>query len=626
MLRSKLKCKTFYFFLYLTCCFIMTDSFCYGAIRWLGKSAAPDTAAPPNGGSVEGMWDPAKYISIDEIQPGMKAYCLTCYNGTEIEKFDLDVLNVVRNIEPGRDAILVQGTDERFIHTGPVAGCSGSPVYINGRLAGAMAFAWTLSKDPLYGVTPIKEMLAVNRVKDSKPKKTGFTFDFSRPIDFAEVERQFAAQLPSRNHNLSGTSALPCPLIISGLRPEACNQLEVLLEPYGIMAVSGAGGSTDVTKTQNIQLVPGGVLTVPLVHGDISMAVLGTVTEVIGDKVYGFGHSFLGYGAVDLPMATGQVHTIVSNLSRSFKLGSPMEIVGALTTDKPTAVFGQIGAKAKMIPLRIKIDRFNAEPRVFNCQLANNQLLTADLLHSVVSGAIISVGTFPPDHTIEYKVAIGLQDGKSIDFGNMSTGLGLAEVIAESKGSVLLLMNNPFAEVDITSFDFDIHILPKNIASYIWSVDLSDSTVKAGQQIQVDVVLESYFSEKKKYQFSLKIPEDINPGKYELFVSGSSEYEMHLRKTVPYRFMAYDMPSLIKALNDALSIDRDRLYCLLVLPPSGIAVERAELPDLPATKALVIQDATRTLKIQPYPQWIEKSLRTGTVVAGKKTMRITVEK
>jgi hypothetical protein len=620
MLRSVLKYKTSCIFLCLFCC---------GYIQLLEKSAVADTASRKSG-SVEGVWDPAKYISIDEIQPGMKAYCFTCYSGTEIEKFELDVISVVRNIEPNRDAILVQGTDERFIRTGPVAGCSGSPVYINGRLAGALAFAWTLSKDPLYGVTPIKEMFKVSQVQDSKPKKTGLVFDFSKPIDFAEIEKSLVARRPSPGLRVtshgSRVTNLPCPLIISGLQPEACNQLETLLEPYGIMAVSGGGGSTDIAKDQNVQLAPGGVLTVPLVHGDISMAVLGTVTEILDDKVYGFGHSFLGYGAVDLPIATGQVHTIVSNLSRSFKLGSPMEIVGALTTDEPTAVLGQIGAKAKMIPLRIKIDRFNAEPRVFNCQLANNQLLTADLLHSVVSGTIISLGAFPPDHTIEYKVTIGLQGGKSIDFGNMSTGLGMAEVIAESKGSVLLLLNNPFAEVDITSFDFDIHILPKNIASHIWSVDLSDSTVKAGQQIRLDVILESYFSEKKKYQFNLKVPEDISPGKYELVVSGSSEYERHLRKTVPYRFMAYDMPSLIEALNDALSIDRDRLYCLLVLPPSGITVERSELPDLPATKTLILQDATRTLKIQPYPQWIEKSLRTGTIVADKETMRIIVEK
>jgi len=611
MFRSMLKYRTFCFFLCLSCCLVPANS-TYGAT--------------PDSSSAEDLWDSAKYISIDEIQPGMKAYCLTCYSGTEIEKFDLDVISVVRNIEPNRDAILVQGTDERFIHTGPVAGCSGSPVYIDGRLAGAMAFAWTLSKDPLYGVTPIKEMLRVGRAQNSKSKKTAFAFDFTRPIDFTKIDRQIASQHLSGNHSLQGAAALPCPLIISGLPADACKQFEALLEPYGFMAVSGIGGKADVNEAQKVHLAPGAVLTIPLVDGDITMSVLGTATEVVGDKVYGFGHSLLGYGAVDLPIATGQVHTVISNLSRSFKLGSALEIVGALTTDEPTAIFGQIGAKARMIPLTIKVNRFNAEPRVFHCRLADNQLLTADLLHSTVYGAILSLGNFPPDHTIEYKVAIGLEGNKSINFENMSTEVAMAEMIAESKGSVLLLMNNPFEEIDITSLDFDIRILPKNIASHIWSVDLSDSSVKAGQQIQVDVVLESYFSEKKKYQFSLKIPEDLKPGKYELAVSGSSEYEQHLRKNMPYRFMAYDMATLIKALNDALSIDRDRLYCLLALPPGGIAVERAELPDLPETKTMIMQNTNRALRIQPYPHWLEKSVRTGTVVADKKTMRITVEK
>ncbi|OHB61291.1 MAG: hypothetical protein A2167_00615 [Planctomycetes bacterium RBG_13_46_10] len=634
MYKRSIEYRTFCLLLCLFILLVFADTLCEAAQisvlsnianDELGKTAASGTTSR-NNGFAESIWDSSKYISIDEIKPGMKAYCLTCYKGTEIEKFDLDVISVVRNIEPNRDAILVQGTDKRFIYTGPVAGCSGSPVYINDRLAGAMAFAWPLSKDPLYGVTPIKEMLRVSSAEKLKYKKNDFAFDFSRPINFAEIDRKAAAQKAAVTNSVSDASILPCPLIISGLPPEACEKATALLEPYGLIPVSGFGGNANTSEVQNVQLAPGSVLTIPLVHGDIEMAVLGTVTEIVDDRVYGFGHSMLGYGAVDLPMATGQVHTIVSNLSRSFKLGSPIEIVGALTTDEPTAVFGRIGAKAQMIPLTIKINRFNAETRIFNCRLAHNQLLTADLLHSVVYGAVLSLGAFPPDHTIEYKVAIRLQNGKSIDFENMSTELGMAEVIAESKGSVLLLLNNPFEEVGIKSFDFDIRILPKNISSHIWSVDLSDSTVKAGQQIQVDVVLESYFLEKKKYQFSLKIPEGIKPGKYELIVSGSSEYEQHLRKNMPYKFMAYDMTTLIEALNDALRIDRDRLYCLLVLPPGGIAVERAELPDLPATKTLIMQDATRSLKIQPYPIWLEKSLRTGTIiVTDRKTMHITVE-
>ena len=127
----------------------------------MGSLCVAGEIVPPKG--TEGVWDPARYISIDEIKPGMQAYCLTEYGIAGIEKFGLEIVDVVRNIEPGRNAILVKGTDERFMRTGPVAGCSGSPVYIEGRLAGALAFAWPFSKDPLYGATPIEEMLRVGQ-------------------------------------------------------------------------------------------------------------------------------------------------------------------------------------------------------------------------------------------------------------------------------------------------------------------------------------------------------------------------------------------------------------------------------------------------------------------------------
>ena len=644
--------KAFYFSLLLTACLCIAGEQADNA--GFPRSGVPGTSggSPISGSSVEGVWDPAKYISIDEIQPGMEAYCLTCYRGTEIEKFDLDVISVVRNIEPDRDAILVQGTDERFIHTGPVWGCSGSPVYIDGRLAGALAFAWTFSKDPLYGVTPIEEMLRVGQgtrksqiasgeskkndgrraISDQQESTMGYAFDFTKPIDFADIDRRLShkkSKDKDQTSNIMSSSfkQLPCPLIVSGLPAEACGQLDALVEPFGLMAVSGISGSVETEKTKDVQLAPGAVLTVPLVAGDIRVTVLGTVTEVTGNKVYGFGHSFLGYGSINLPMATGQVHTVVSSLARSYKLGSPLEIVGVLTTDESAAVFGQIGAQPKTIPLTITVDRYNdTQTRVYNCQVVNNRLLTPMMLRVAMYGAAFQLGDFPPDHMIEYRVAIGIESDETISFENVSTGLGVAEVASESLGSIALLMNNPFKEVGIKSLDFDIRIVPKNIVSHIWSVDLSDSRVKAGEQIKMEIVVESFLAEKKKYQFSLKIPQHLRPGKYDLMVLGSYEYEQFLRKSVPYRFIAQNMSSLIKALNDALGFKRDKLYCILVLPPGGVAVERAELPDLPATKTLVLQNGKRALRTQPYPHWLEKSMSTGTVVADKKVMRLMVEK
>jgi len=155
---------------------------------------------------------------------------------------------------------------------------------------------------------------------------------------------------------------------------------------------------------------------------------------------------------------------------------------------------------------------------------------------------------------------------------------------------------------------------------------LSDSKVKAGRNIDIGVVVESVRAEKKKYRCGLKIPEDLAPGKYELTVCGSSDYERFLMKTVPYRFIAQSLPSLIEAINNSLQVDRDKLYCLLLLPSGGVAVEKAELPDLPETKVLVLRNAKRTLRIRPYPHWLESSLKTGTIIVDKKVMRITVEK
>jgi len=155
---------------------------------------------------------------------------------------------------------------------------------------------------------------------------------------------------------------------------------------------------------------------------------------------------------------------------------------------------------------------------------------------------------------------------------------------------------------------------------------LSDSKVKAGENIDIEAIIEKVLAGKKKYRCSLKIPDDLPPGKYELTVCGSRDYEQFLLKTVPHRYIGRNLTGLVEAINNSLKIDRDRLYCLLSLPPSGLTVEAAELPDLPATKMLVLQNAKRALQSRPYQHWLEKNLKTGTIIIDKKVMRITVEK
>jgi hypothetical protein len=615
--------------------------FCFFISVFLGISlytsdvalAGNNKTTVPEG--LENLWNPSKYISIDEIKPGMDAYCLTEYGTAGVEKFSMEVVDIVRNMNTGTeivgDIILVKGTNEEFIRTGPVAGCSGSPLYIDGRLAGALAFTWTYTREPLYGVTPIEKMLRIGQANQAtynnqNNSQTAFVFNSSEPVNLGNIYEQHSNSLVRPIQSLGGANPLPCPLITSGIPSDAFEQFKTKLEPYGIMVVSG-GGSGDSDNDEHVQLTPGATLLVPLVDGDIQISTFGTVTEVVDDKVYGFGHHLLGQGSVDLPMATGKVHTVVSNTVKSFKLASKLETVGALTNDQSHGVVGQIGATAKTTPLTIGINRYNdPEKRVYHCRIANHKRLTPRFLEYALIGASLYLGTIPQDHMVEYNGAITLENGDTISFENVSSGLGLNEVLAECVGSVLLLMNNPFEEINIKSLEFNIGMARKNISAGIWSIDVSDTVVKAGENIKVEVIVNVFLADRIKYEFQMEIPQDLEPGKYQLIVCGAQNYERFLAKTVPYRFSASNMPDLIDALKNALNIPRDRLYCILILPPSGITLEKSELPDLPATKAMVLQNQKRTLRIQPYQDWVEKSVQTDTVISNSKIIQITVEK
>jgi len=600
----------------------------WAAVAWLLPAVA--VAAGGQEASTNALWDPQRYIKIDEIKPGTEAYCLTDFGEGGIEKFALKVLNIVRGFEPGHNIIIVLGLDERFKHAGIVAGCSGSPVYIDGRLAGALAYGLSFSKDPLYLVTPIEEMLQVgpSSASPSAPASShaAFQFDFSKPIDLAEIDKQIGTQQPLSSRSPGGAMALPCPMLISGLSTQACQQLVPQLEAMGFMAMPGLSGTAQSGKDPMATFKPGGTFTIPLVAGDIKMTLLGTITEVQGNRFYGFGHSCFGNGATNLPLAGGEVYTVISSVMRSSKLGAPSDIIGAITVDGCTAVYGEIGAKPKMVPLTVRIEPCSGEPHTYNCQVAYNQLLTPGLVRTSVTGAATPLeSSFPTDHTVSYTADIELTDGRSIHFANTSTGMEVTEPTTEIYHSLLLLMNNPFGCPEVKSVDCTIRVAPRNIAGSLWSVNVADPKIKAGEDLDIEFVVESYLKEKRQHHVKLTVPKNVAPGKYNLMLLGVYEYENFLHKSMPYRFVATNPKTLVDALNDALNIDRTKLYCILVLPPSGIALDKAELPNFPETKSIILQSDKRTVAAQPYPQWVEKIVETGTVIADKEIVPITIE-
>lgn len=570
--------------------------------------------------------DTEKYIPVDQIKAGMDAYCLTVYEGTKIERFDLDVIGVMLNDRPGRDHILVQGTDERFIHTGPVKGCSGSPVYIEGRLAGALSGGFSGSQDPLYIVTPIADMLEVGTSESYKQpmRQPGFAFDLSVPIDLEEIDKQLYSALSAGTGSMGGYDALVCPLVTSGLSIDFDERINGGLKSLGLAAVAGLTGQGQANGG-DVKLQAGSAMAVPVVTGDIKMTVIGTVTEVDDDTVYALGHGWMGYGAIDLPMATAEIYTVVSHILSSFKMGSAIEIVGALNADEKAGVAGTLGSKAKMIPMNIKIDRYNdIKKRSYSCEVAKNRMLSPLLAGAAVGGASLQLGKLPPYHTIDYKVKIGTKDSGELSFDNVSSGAGINEMAREIVDSIALLMNNPYEMAEIETLDFEVKISDRSISSRIWSVEMSDVSAHAGDYVSVSVVLDPVLAGKRKYELDIQIPSTVKPGSYELLVTGSGGYIEFLRKAVPFKFIAENLESIVEVLNEMLGIRRDRLYCLLVLPSGGVSLAKAELPDLPASKALILGDAKRALKMKPYPQWVQRDIATGMVVSDKRVMRINV--
>jgi len=567
--------------------------------------------------------DISKYIGIDEIHPDMEAYCLSVFSGTQVEKFGLKILSVVRGAKPGQDMILVLGTDERFQHSSAVHGCSGSSVFIDGRLAGALAAGWDGSLDSLYLVRPIENMLEVGSVESSISANdmTASEFDFSRPLNTETYYQQSMERLQNQNHD----SRMYLPLS-SSLPARVIAEHDQALKGMGFLSV-GAGGLLPSRSFEEVgSYERGGVLALVLCGGDISLAATGTVTEVIGDQVYGFGHSYKGQGAVDLPMATGVIHTVVASRRSSFKLSSPGPVSGVFQFDQSSGVRGTIGRMPQTIPLHIDVGRYNdPKARVYDCYLAIDQVVTPMVLQVVLNGVAEMQGPLPFEHTIRYSGQVALEGGQSIVIDNVSSGRQTSEIGRELYSAVGLLLNNPFEKICIDSIDIKMSIEPVNTTASIWAVDVSRTHVRPGQMIAASVTLKSYRSHEQTVAVDLKIPETLASGTYNIQVMGGSEYQSFVSKMAPQKFLAVDLVSLKTALERVFECRRDGLYVVMSTPASGVVIRQHELGQLPPTKMLLMQDSKRLQPLEPYKAWTENHIELDRIVAGSAEIEITVK-
>ncbi len=462
-----------------------------------------------------------QYIPLADIKPGAVGYGLTVFHGTTVERFNVRVIGIIKKVLNGRDAILVKMSGGALANNNVIRGMSGSPVYIDGKLAGAVSFGFDFSKEPLAGVTPIADMLDALVTEQSNVNR----------IAQRESQPWFVSGISKENVASSTPHLVPLvsPLALTGFSPGAETFLQDRLKPFGINVASGAAGAQDPSLKQGHQpeIRPGGAISVMLATGDFNVVATGTATARFGQKVLALGHPFLQAGAIDFPMATAYIHEVLPSLCVSFKLASPVQIVGAFTSDRPWSLGGQLGRTAHMIPATYTVtDRTRKLKRTYNCQVVDHSELTPDLLAGTAMSAIDSThqSDGPYVATVESVIeADGIEPIKRTDMfssnfsAHSASDSGRFHYLADPVGSFVLrtvseLVNNDFVKTSIKRITLNITLDDGHKTARLDKVFLDKQFVAPGESLQVHLLIKPYNGNPRLETMTLMVPLDMPDG------------------------------------------------------------------------------------------------------------------
>ncbi len=477
---------------------------------------------------------PGQYMKTSEIKPGMVGYGLTVFQGTKVERFNIKVIGVVKKVLSGRDAVLVRMSGPGIGQSNVIKGMSGSPVYIDGKLIGAISFGYDFSKEPIAGITPIVDMLDAlaggGQQKGPLARSVG-----------GDSWIKDSLNRSSANSGSPRMVSLMSPVALVGFSKRA---EEFLCERFGSLGMSvssGAAGAMDpaLATSQPGNIEPGSAVAVLLTTGDFYSVATGTATARFGNKVLAFGHPFLQAGAVDFPMATAYVHQILPSFFVSFKVASPIALAGSIVADRPWSVGLQVGRATKMIPAVLNVtDETRAVKRTFRCQVVDHPDLTPELLASTAISAIDAThqSSGPYVARVESRIeAEGIEPLVRVDRfstnlspSSLSDSVAKFRFVADPVGSYLLrttsqITNNDFQKASIKSVKLDITLQDGHETATIEKVYVDRPFAAPGDTVKVSCILKPYDKEQDVENISLQIPRDVPDGNLLIAVCGGAE-------------------------------------------------------------------------------------------------------
>ena len=581
------------------------------------------------------------FFPLSDVRPGMRGTGRTVFKNSQIENFQVEILGILENLTPRQSIILARLSGGPLAETGVMQGMSGSPVYIDGRLVGAIALGFPFSKEPIAGIQPIGQMIA-----DVNSFQWHDASLFSPPLQSATFDRRRDGNLRALTSSFGSLKEIFTPLAFSGFSGRTIETFAAQFRKLGLDPQQGVGGSAPSSQ-MNPRLaspkvpppgsvLPGSMISVQLLSGDMTISADGTVTHVAGNKVFAFGHRFLDSGETDLPFARADVVALLPALNTSFKLSAARETIGSITTDLSTAIAGEIGREASVIPLTIDVRGAGPDAHRYRLKVVNDRLLTSFITQTALFATLdatertLGAGTLRLRGRIEFN---GTNPPLTIrDIFVSDTGVAL-QATNDAVATLAFVLGSNFPSLRVKSLRYEMEPLERKRQLRIAQAWASRHEVRPGDAIDITVLLQGDGGLELTRTGTYNVPVGAPAGPLNLTVSDA--ITLNIPDFAGMTATAFHTPeAMISALNEYRSSDavyvrvwrQEPSFSLTGPQPNG------DLTDPPPSVALILADPSASSSGSTASSTIRgsslKELRLPVdqyVITGAKTIQVEIK-
>jgi hypothetical protein len=594
----------------------------------------------------------SRTFPVDELRAGMVGIGKTVFEGDRLDEFRVHILGVLRNvIGTRRNLILARLEGGPLANTGVIAGMSGSPVYIDGRLVGAVSYSLgQFSKEPIAGITPIDEM--TEAATFAGPRRQAARVELQMPLTpenlRASLRQAFTwmrpfAESPADVQVFGGAGLnagigtllrpIATPLTMGGFDAGVIDPVASAFSDQGFVPVmagssllpSGLAQSAG-TAEQRTPLRPGDPVGVALMSGDLELGATGTVTDIVGSRVYAFGHPFYGLGPTQFPMTRAHVLTVLPSLASSMKIASTGDVIGTVQQDRATTIAGTLGPGPAMIPVRISLTSERGTKKTFQMAMVNDQLFTPMLAYLSIANTLSAYERQNGAASYVVRGSAIVKDHGSVAFEDLFTGdQSSAGAAAYVVAPINFLLRNAFEDVELDGLNLEIDASEEPRSATIERVWIDGARPKPGAKVDLKVLLRTYRGEEITRTLPLEIPSSALGAVSVMVSDGARLSQWEARELQIQPLQTRGLPQMMRVLNNARK--NNRLYVRLLGRDAGAVVKGESLSSLPPSVLAVMESDRNGGSFRPLQNAMlgEWEISTEYAVLGSRTLTLTIE-